>query len=146
MAEKEQKPVIPPSFEVLQEQAIHGARRDEDSTPKERYRLGHLLRRVKHGLADAAKSLVGEDSSASVRDYLPVNDPDRRIVEGYIRQVNEKFEINPELQRQGWEEIWLPDAVKMQGGNVTRAQANRLIATLAFRSTHHEAINPEADA
>jgi hypothetical protein len=138
MGEQEQVPSsIPPSFEVIQEQARNAAQEIEGRNSKE-HGIGYVLGRVKQGLTDAAKSLIGGESKGSLRGYLSRNDPDHRIVIGYIDQVNKKFAENPDLPRDGWDEIWLPSAVEGQGGNVSRAQADRLIAILAFRNSRQE--------
>lgn len=138
MDERERAPIIPPSFEVVQEQARNDAHQAERGGSGE-FGLRHLMGRVRQSLADAAKSLMGSESKANLRDYLPHSDPDYRIVMGYIAQVDKKFADNPEQPRDGWDEIWLPLAVEGQGGNVSRAQADRLLATLAFRSSRQQA-------
>ena len=130
----EQEPTIPPSFEVIQETARNNANGPQESHGERG--IGHLLQRVKDGLKDAAKNLVG-DSAENVRDYLPESHQDHVIVMGYIKTLNKKFKDNPDLKREGWEEIWLPQAVEGQGGRITRAQANRVIATIGFRSGHN---------
>jgi hypothetical protein len=114
---------------------------ENDPLANSEHGLKYILKRVKDGLADAAKSLVGaEDTAANVRDYLPLKDPDHLMVMSYIKHIEQRYDDNPELARKGWEEIHLPGAVEGQGGRVSRAQAGRLLATLSFR---YDRNNPE---
>jgi hypothetical protein len=105
--------------------------RDNDS--ENNHGLGYILRRVKSGLADAARNLISGETEVNVRDYLPVNSDEHRITMIFINDVQKKFHDNPELEREGWEEIWLPSAVEAQGWRITRAQAERLRGTTDFR-------------
>jgi hypothetical protein len=144
MGNPEREPVIPPSFEVIHEMAKNNALSAEQNSTDE-HGLRYILKRVKDGLTEGAKSLINNESAASVRDYLSTKDDDHRFVIEFIKSTNQKFDENPDLQRRGWEELWLPKAVEGQGWRVTRSQAERLIATYEFRSRRLNTIQSPDD-